>query len=144
MTKGLISLPERGQPLDVNYIYEMANQIHELQKVTTNTSTNVSRINNIATINSNIIFYANSISMNYPNVISGESREFSASLQGFSTPPLVTATILNTPGATSTNAGDAATLVLTLVSNDTVKGKIRFGTPGPISLLINILAVGIA
>ena len=36
---GLISLPERGQPLDVNYIYEMANQIYELQKATTNTST---------------------------------------------------------------------------------------------------------
>jgi hypothetical protein len=35
-------------------------------------------------------------------------------------------------------------LVLTLVSNDIVKGKVRFGTPGPISLLINIMAIGIA
>lgn len=140
----LISLPERGQPLDVNYIYEMANQIYQLQKEVTNTSTNVSRINGIGVTNSRVIFYANSITMTYPNVISGESREFEAPLQGFTTPPLVTATILNTPGATSTNAGDAATLVLTLVSNDTVKGKIRFGTPGPISLIINILAIGIA
>jgi len=141
---GLISLPERGQPLDVNYIYEMANQIYELQKSTTNTSTNISRINGVGVTNNRIIFYANSVQMNYPNVISGESREFSASLYGFTTPPLVTATILNTPGDTSTNAGDAATLVLTSVSNDNVKGKVRFGVPGPVSLIINILAIGIA
>jgi hypothetical protein len=140
----LISLPERGQPLDVNYIYEMANQIYQIQKEVTNTSTNVSRVNGIGVTNSRIVMYANYVTMTYPNVISGESREFEASLQGFNTPPLVTATILNTPGATSTNAGDAATLVLTLVSNDMVKGKIRFGTPGPVSLIINILAIGIA
>jgi|694.fasta_scaffold05575_7 hypothetical protein len=141
---GLISLPERGQPLDVNYIYEMANQIYELQKATTNTSTNISRINGVGTTNNRVIFYANSVSMTYPNVISGESREFEASLQGFTTPPQVTATVLNTAGATSSTAGDNVSLVLTLVSNDIVKGKVRFGTPGPISLLINIMAIGIA
>jgi len=141
---GLISLPERGQPLDVNYIYEMANQIYELQKATTNTSTNISRINGVGTTNNRVIFYANSVSMTYPNVISGESREFEATLQGFTTPPQVTATVLNTAGATSSTAGDNVNLVLTLVSNDIVKGKVRFGTPGPISLLINIMAIGIA
>jgi hypothetical protein len=141
---GLISLPERGQPLDVNYIYEMANQIYELQKATTNTSTNISRINGVGTTNNRVIFYANSVSMTYPNVISGESRDFEASLQGFTTPPLVTATVLNPAGATSSNAGDNVSVVLTLVSNDTVKGKIRFGTPGPVSLIINVMAIGIA
>ena len=141
---GLISLPERGQPLDVNYIYEMANQIYELQKATTNTSTNISRINGVGTTNNRVIFYANSVSMTYPNVISGESREFEATLQGFTTPPQVTATVLNTAGATSSTAGDNVSLVLTLVSNDIVKGKVRFVTPGPISLLINIMAIGIA
>jgi hypothetical protein len=82
--------------------------------------------------------------MTYPNVISGESRDFEASLQGFTTPPLVTATVLNPAGATSSNAGDNVSIVLTLVSNDTVKGKIRFGTPGPVSLIINVMAIGIA
>ncbi len=122
----------------------MANQIYELQKATTNTSTNISRINGVGTTNNRVIFYANSVSMTYPNVISGESRDFEATLQGFTTPPLVTATVLNPAGATSSTAGDNVSLVLTLVSNDTVKGKIRFGTPGPISLLINIMAIGIA
>jgi hypothetical protein len=142
-----IPLPERGQPLDVTYIYEMAQAINDLSKevspatydyVTVQTA-DYGPQNRKATevrMIGGLIKVASSRS-----VVAGDQLPFSHSFAGeFRFPPIVTATPVNVG---QTPAGANVTLILNDPSTSSVNGFVKFNTSGEVSVNVNLIIIGI-
>jgi hypothetical protein len=142
-----IPLPERGQPLDVSYIYELAQAVNDLSKemspatydyVTVHTPANgpQNRKANEVRVIGAIIKVASSAS-----VIPGTQLPFSHSFAGeFRFPPVITATPVNVG---QTPAGANVTVVLNDPSTSSVSGFVKFNASGEASLNINLMIIGI-
>lgn len=142
-----IPLPERGQPLDVSYIYNVVDVVNDLATQVSSAGSNYSTIDsgtagkqNIKT--SNVRVVAGYIQVvNNDNVSASAPQIFQYSFDGdFKYPPTVTATILNVSG---TPSGSDATVVLTKVEPGRVFGTVKFNTAGVASVGVNLIAVGI-
>jgi len=142
-----IPLPERGQPLDVTYIYELAQAVNDLSKevspatydyVTIQTADNGPQ-NRKATEDRGIgalIKVASSQS-----VTPGEQLNFSHSFAGeFRFPPIVTATAINVG---QTSAGASVSVILNDPTTSGVSGFVKFNTSGTASLNVNLIIIGI-
>lgn len=141
-----LPLPERGQPLDLSYIYQMANAINDLNnQVVANSVTSV--VNNGIDLRedartSNLRFYATTTSIQAGNVSAGTSRDWSVDLSpNFLYTPVVTATVQNN---TSSTAGNNITLVIKNITTGRVDGNILYNAAGSIDIRINVIAVGIS
>lgn len=141
-----LPLPERGQPLDLTYIYQMANAINDLNnQVVSNSVTSV--INNGINLREeartgNLRFYATTTSIQAGSVSAGTSRAWSADFSpNFLYTPVVTATVQNN---TSSTAGNNITLVIKSVTTGKVEGNLIYNAAGSIDITINVIAVGIS
>jgi len=141
-----LPLPERGQPLDLSYIYQMANAINDLNnQIVSNSVTSV--VNNGIDLRedartSNLRFYATTTSIQAGTVSAGTSRDWSVDLSpNFLYTPVVTATVQNN---TSSTAGNNITLVIKNITTGRVDGNIIYNAAGSIDIRINVIAVGIA
>jgi hypothetical protein len=135
-----IPLPEKGQPLDVNYIYEMANQINNLTNTIAVRSSTSSRINTQSETTSNLRIFASTISISRTAATSGQTETFSFNYPELKFVPVATATIVNNSGS---DAGKASTAVLNIVTTSKAEGVVRFGASGAIDLSVNVIVVGI-
>ena len=142
----IIPLPERGQPLDTSYIYQLANAINLLSNELVGSNYNFTTIDTVSagkqsvkTAQSKIIGgyveVANNTSVNSGNEISF-SYNFSSD---FSYPPIVTATPINIG---NTPAGNVS-VVLKSVTTSRIDGTVRFNASGTASVSLNIIAIGI-
>lgn len=142
-----VSLPERGQPLDVSYIYTLAQAINDLAKDVSAPSLNFTSVDvkttgtqeRVKTAGAKVV---GKIYTAFSKLIvtSGQEKEFTVSLgDSFKFPPVVTATPVNIGG----NAGNNVTVVITSVSQANVSGTIRFNSGGEVSVDIHIIAIGI-
>lgn len=138
---GAISLPERGQPLDVTYIYDMANQINNLTNTISLRSTSSSRINENSDATSNLKFYAATKTLSTTNASGNTTESFFFTYPEFRFTPVTTIAVVNNSGST---AGDDVTASLRTVTTSRSEGVVRFGTSGAVNLSINIIVVGIA
>lgn len=136
-----ISLPEKGQPLDVNYIYDMANQINNLTNVITVRSTTSSRINENSDTTSNLKFYAATKTLSTTNASNNTTESFFFTYPEFKFTPVATITVVNNSGST---AGDDVTFTLRNITTTRAEGIVRFGTSGAVNLSINIIIIGIS
>lgn len=142
-----IPLPERGQPLDVTYIYELAKSINDMSTQISSASYNFTTIDNgssnketIKTSNAKIVGGYVSVFTN-STVSAGNERAFTYSFQSeFKFPPVVTATPVNIG---NTEAGQNVTVVLQTITTSKVDGFVRFGASGNLSLAVNLIAVGL-
>ena len=142
-----IPLPERGQPLDVTYIYDMAQAINDLSKevspatydyVTIQTAdygpqnrkaTEIRIIGGLAKVASS------------RSVLSGDQLPFSIPFSGeFRFPPVVTATAVNVG---QTPAGSNVTVILNDPTTSSVNGFVKFNTAGEVSVNVNLMIIGI-
>lgn len=142
-----IPLPERGQPLDVSYVYEMAQAINDLSKEVSPATYDYVTIqtadygpqNRKATeirVIGGLVKLASSRS-----VLSGDQLPFSHSFAGeFRFPPIVTATPVNVG---QTPAGSNISLVLNDPSTSSVNGFVKFNTSGEVSVNVNLIIIGI-
>jgi hypothetical protein len=146
-----IPLPERGQPIDVNYIYQITNSLNQLSDQVNSAGFNYTTIEvpgigrqNIKTSESRIIAATIPVAINSQQS-SGTTRPFSYSYNGnFKYPPVVTATILNSNvTGTAGNAGDDVTVVLTDINANSLSGLVRFNTSGNVTTSVNLIIVGI-
>ena len=135
-----ISLPERGQPLDVNYIYELASQINNLTNTIAVRSSSSSRVNSNSETTGNLRFFANTISLSTTSATGGQTEIFSFNYPELKFVPVATATIVNNSGS---DAGKSATVVLNTITTSKIEGVVRFGTSGATSLSVNVIVVGI-
>lgn len=142
-----LPLPERGQPLDVTYIYELVKTVNDLSTEVSSAAYNFTSIDNgpsiketVKTSNARVVggyveIFTNSI------VSAGNEKSFSYSFQNdFKFPPIVTATALNIG---ETPAGQNVTVVLQKPTTSKVDGFVRFGANGNLSLAVNLIAIGI-
>ncbi len=135
-----ISLPERGQPLDVNYIYEMASQINNLTNTIAVRSSSSSRVNTNSETTSNLRIFASTISLSTTSATSGQTETFSFNYPELKFTPVATATIVNNSGS---DAGKNTSVILNTVTTSKSEGIVRFGTSGAVNLSVNVIVVGI-
>jgi hypothetical protein len=143
-----VPLPERGQPLDLAYIYQLANAVNEIAVQLSPTAGRYTSIDtvsagtqNVRTSDARIVGGYVTVSNNSTTSPDGEGS-FSYNFSDFQYVPVVTATPILVNEA-STDAGKDVSVVLTQVTTNRVEGIVRFNTIGIASVGVNILAVGI-
>jgi hypothetical protein len=141
-----IPLPERGQPIDVSYIYQITNAVNQLSDKITSTGFNYTTIDTPSSgkINrktSEIRVIGGSINVEGTSVVAESTKSFTYPYGGdFQYAPVATATIVNKG---QTPAGDDATVVLTSVDASGLSGLVKFRKAGNVSVAINLIIVGI-
>lgn len=142
-----IPLPERGQPIDVSYIYQITNAVNQLSDQFSTTDYNYTTIDTVSygkkdipTSGSRII--GGRYVMAAKSRLADSTETFTYNFNGnFKYPPIVTATIVSTGGVGT--AGDAATVVLTAVDSNGLTGLVRFEKAGNASITVNLIIIGI-
>jgi len=141
-----IPLPERGQPLDVTYIYQLAEAINNISNQVTSATYNYTSIDagtgapqNVKTSEARFIGGYKEITNN-TNVNAGEEKSDSYTFSEFKYPPIVTATIYNLRG---TAAGTDATVIIKSITTSRVDFVVRFNTGGVASVGVNLIAIGV-
>lgn len=143
-----VPLPDRGQPLDVTYMYQLANAINDVAD-TVSTATS-----KYATIDTrqvgkqtfkipDIRVYAgytdvtNAETVTATQVVDATPQDFGVS---FKYPPIVVASVVNN---NTQNAGNSATVIISSVSTTSVSFRVRFDTAGEASVGVNYIAIGV-
>jgi hypothetical protein len=146
-----IPVPERGQPLDLAYIYQLANAVNQLSLQASYSAnkfvsiespgSNISR-QDIKITDSRMVGGFHQLLAQNSNVTAGSSVDFAYDFPGadFRYPPIVTATPVNISG---TEAGSDVTIILKLITTARVEGVVKFGTSGTASIGINLIALGV-
>lgn len=142
-----IPLPERGQPLDVSYVYKIAEAVNELSKqfspatykyVTIDTpgigkqSVKTSE----ARILGGYVEIVNSASKNAGDTVAF-SYDFAAD---FKYAPIATATPINVG---NTPAGKNVSVILKSITTSKVEGVVRFNETGDLTVAVNLIVIGI-
>lgn len=144
-----IPLPERGQPLDLSYIYQLSNAVNELSDELSTSSSRYTSIESassgmqtVRTSDAKIIGKFVSVTNNSSVNPDGEV-EFSYNFgSDFAYVPIVTATPILIEES-STGSGKDLSVVLTSVTTSRVVGVVRFNKIGVASVGVNLLIVGI-
>lgn len=143
----IIPLPERGQPLDVTYIYSIVQSINELY-----TQVGISKKGYISvdtpTSGPQTVRTSEASVMGGYELVSPSSNQSAGSFlpwshdfeKEFKYPPIVTATAYNRG---TTDTGKDVTVTINSITTTKVEGTIKFNTGGEITMGINVIAVGI-
>ena len=142
-----IPLPERGQPMDLTYIYQVANAVNELSSqispsfykyvtVDTQEAGKQSVKSSEARIVGGYVEVANNSTVNAGN----EKSFFYDFPSDFKYAPIATATPVNIG---DTPAGKNVTVILRSVTTSRVEGVVRFNSAGDVSVAVNIIVIGI-
>jgi hypothetical protein len=143
----ILPVPERGQPLDVTYIYQIVKAINDLS---TQVSPSTYKYVTVDTPNAG----KQSVKASEARVIGGYVQVTTSTTQtaGSSQPfaydfpsefkfaPVVTATPVNVG---NTDAGKDVTVILKSVSTSKVEGTVKFNSGGDTSIGINLVIIGI-
>jgi hypothetical protein len=140
--------PDRGQPIDVPYIYQMATAINDLADQIDESSEKYTTIYSREALKrdlrtSDTKFYASFF--DFPQQLSvtqGQTREFSFDISslGFEYPPIAVVTPVNT--GTSTASNDV-TAVINSITTSRIEGFVRFNSAGQVDVAINVIAIGV-
>ena len=143
----IIRVPERGIPLDVTYLYELANAINNISSEVSSATYNYTTVKtreasdqSIKTSEARIVAgYVDVV--NNENILAGTTRSFSYDYPSdFKYAPIATATPINTG---NTSVGNDVTIILTSITTSRVEGQIKFASTGTMSISINLMVIGI-
>lgn len=141
-----VPVPERGQPLDLSYIYQLANAVNDLSdEMSTNTynylsiDTSTAGSQSVKTAEGKIIGGYIEVATT-STVSAGNEQEFSYTFEDFKYAPIVTATPVNIG---NTPAGRNVSVILKSITTSSVTGVVRYNTAGDVSLAINLIIIGI-
>ena len=142
-----IPLPERGQPIDVGYLYQIAEAVNKLSDRISTTAYNYTTIDtptaakqNVKTSEARVIGGTINVTANSSQT-ADSTKSFTYTYAGnFKYTPIATATIVNTGG---TPAGEGATVVITSVDQNSLSGLVRFDKPGNVTTSVNLIIIGI-
>jgi hypothetical protein len=142
-----IPLPEKGQPMDVSYIYDLAEVLNDLVKEVSSATYNYTTVDTVSSgkqsvktsearlIGGYVEVYNNA------TVTASQEQPFSYTFQSdYKFPPVVTASPINIG---NTSSGKNVTVVLTSVTTSRVDGVIRFNSSGDVSIGVNLIILGI-
>jgi hypothetical protein len=142
-----IPTPDRGQPIDVSYIYQIVEAINELSSKISSARYKYASIDtsngNESTLltDTKVVAGEKIIYPTLTNVTAESTQSFSYSFKGeYKYPPIVTVTPVLIEG---TSSGQDVSVVIQNVTNSSVNGIVRFNTGGSLALKVHIIAVGI-
>ena len=143
-----IPLPQRGQPIDMSYISELASAINNVAAQVSPSSYKYVTVDTPNTGKQSVKASEARIIAGYVEVAnqstvsSGNEKSFSYSVSGgeFKFAPVVTATPVNVG---NTEAGKNVSVILKTVTTSKVEGIVRFNTSGDVSVAVNLIMVGI-
>jgi hypothetical protein len=143
----ILPVPERGQPLDVTYIYQIVKAVNELSEqispgtykyVTLDTPTAGKQ--SVKASEARIIGGYVQVTTSQTQT-AGSSQPFSYNFSSeFKFAPIVTATPINIG---NTDAGKDVTVTLKSISTSKVEGLVKFNAAGDTSIGINLVIIGI-
>lgn len=140
--------PDRGQPIDVPYLYQIVTAINDIsdqvdasaEKYTTVWSREEQK-RDLRT--SDTKFYANFFDLPQQLQVSqGDTREFFFDISGanFKFPPIVTATPVNTG---TSEASNDVIVIISSVTTSRIDGFVRFNSSGTVDIAVNVIAIGV-
>lgn len=140
-----LPIPQRGQPLDVSFIYDLVSSINDLwDKVAVSVSSYASiwtPQGRTSVRVTDVKFVSGQVDLSKTDVTANSYQDFSYTFEvPFSTTPVVTATPV--AKGTATDASKSCYIVLTEVTPTSVKGVVKFEIKGTAPMSINILAIG--
>lgn len=142
-----VPLPERGQPLDVSYIYQLTNAVNQLSDQVSSATSNYTTIDTVSAGKQNIktsevrIIGGSLVAATNSTVTASSTKEFTYQFgTNFRYPPIVATGIVNTG---QTTAGENVSVTITQVNNNNVTLVVRFNSSGNLSTVINLVIVGI-
>lgn len=142
-----LPIPQRGQPLDVTFISDIVRAVNDLyDKV----AIKVSAYANLWTVSgrkqvraSEVKFVTGQVKINTEKTTAADQYvdfEYRFDI-AFKFPPVVTATPISSD--TASVAAKNATVILTNVTTNSVKGTVKFEIAGSFSVSVNVIAIGI-
>lgn len=143
-----IPLPQRGQPVDLTYLYDIANAVNNLSAQVSPSSykyvtvdTPASGPQSVKASEAKIIGGYVEVANN-STVTASNDKEFSYAITGgqFKYAPVVTATPVMIG---TTDAGKSATVILKNVTTSKIDGIVRFNTSGDVKVGVNLIIIGI-
>jgi hypothetical protein len=142
-----IPTPDRGQPLDVSYIYQIVEAINELSSQISSAKYKYASVDtsngNESTLltDTKVVAGERIIYPNLTTVTADSTQAFSYSFKGeYKYPPIVTATPVLIEG---TSSGQDVSVIIQSITNSSVNGIVKFNTGGSLALKVHIIAVGI-
>jgi hypothetical protein len=143
----ILPVPERGQPLDVTYIYQIVKAINDLSTQVSPSTYKYVTVDTPTAGKQSVKASEARIIGGYVQVTTsttqtaGSSQQFSYDFPNdFKFAPVVTATPVNIG---NTDAGRDVTVTLKSVSTSKVEGTVKFNTGGDTSIGINLVIIGI-
>ncbi len=140
--------PQRGQPLDLGYIAQMARAINDLSVQTSASINKYVTVDTPSAGKQSAKTSETRIVGGYKEVASGSTITagnetafyYDFPSADFKYPPIVTVTPINISGTT---AGNSVTVILKSVTTSRVDGVVKFDSSGTVSVGVNIIAIGI-
>lgn len=142
-----VPLPERGQPLDVPYIYKLVDTVNQLSTEVSSATYNYTTIDTVSAGKQNV--KTSEVRMiggyvevaNNSTVTAASEKSFAYDFPtDFKFSPIATATPVNIG---NTPAGQNVSVILKTVTTSRVEGVVRFGASGDLSLVVNLIIIGI-
>lgn len=138
-----IQYPERGQPLDIDYLYQMARSINELNDKLASSKTLSSIYNGTAqqSLTTNQIrFYSTVKNLTINSVTANKVEDLTVNFDTlFTNRPVVTVTIANN---NTSSVGTNAIASIKSITTSSVQFNILFLKAGSVDININIVAIG--
>ena len=142
-----LSLPQRGQPLDLAYIYDIAKTVNDLaSQISPSTSKSVT-IDTVSAGPQNIKASEAKMIGGYlevystTTVTSGSEKTFVYNFaDDYKYAPIVTATAVNVG---NTTAGKNVTVVIKSITTSRVEGNITVNASGEVTLGVNLIIIGV-
>lgn len=144
-----IPLPQRGQPIDLTYLYDIANAVNNLStQVATSSASRYVTVDTVASGKQNVKFSETKVVGGYIEVSNNSTvnasneTEFSYDITNgeFKYAPIVTATPVMIG---TTDAGKNATVILKNITTSKVTGIVKFGVAGEAKIGVNLIIIGI-
>lgn len=140
-----ITLPERGQPMDVKFVYELANAVNNLAATLNDNTNAVSYFSNGTSDQPQsrrtgaLKIHADVVKIAAGNKKAGQSEPWTLNVD-FTYIPVAVATVVSN---TSTIQEADVNVVITTVTSQQIKGNILYKKDGNLNVNINVIAVGI-
>lgn len=142
-----VPIPQRGQPLDLTYIYNLANAVNELSASISSSiekyvTVDTPAVGKISVKSSDAKIIAAYQEINSDATVTADSeKSFSYSFETpFKFAPIATVSPVNIG---DTDAGENVRVILTQVTTTRVDGVVKFGATGKATIGVNIIVVGI-
>lgn len=137
---GIISTPNRGQPLDIDYIASIVGQLNTLTTLVNNDANVYSTLNDATVKTSSLKLFAKTFNVTAQTTNStGDITDITVNYPAFNGFPVVTATIVS--GTTNT-VGDKATVVVRNVTTTSATLRVTYYQSGSLNINVNVIAIG--